>query len=233
MDILSQMATEIPQKPRQASWSTLNNKTGSSYVRYGYRGNALHGSSRHHINNKTNANRKMTNTSSTALPSLPLDQSYVALRGQYVCPYVKNHKAYLKLKGFDVHSVYSLNRHHKERNFQTDYRQVSNSETDLPALSEHKSLTRRRQDLTAVNDVWRPRDSTNPEAYKHLVSGLNKERSIPGHIRSTAVKSQRLGKVLTKAHLRKLLSQEDPLIPKGFYMNSANSILSRNTSQTT
>lgn len=176
-----------------------------------------------------------THMTKMALPSFPMDKTYLSSHGRHACAYVKHQKTYLKLKGFDVNSMYSVNRHHgvkpSEVESQKDKGYLSLSETDLPKLTDHRSLVRKPStNSQAVGCAfWRPRDSTrsrgmavNPP-YPNTAGTtlLDSAFYTPGHQRPTDSRSQRLGKVLTRTHLRALLTQEQPVIPKAFFINSS------------
>lgn len=217
------------QSSRENTWPPLPNTSPNESINHvtqnGFHGNALHTTPRSRFDYHSNASSSTPRRHSTmTLPNLPTDQSHMTPRNSKMCSFVRNHKTYLKLKGFDVTEVYSLNRHNKTKPVKSSAKKqigvLSNSESDLPKLVDHRFNTKRKLPVqTTGSNVWRPRDSTNPRSSRVL----DKDLIIPGYVRSTDVKSQRLGKVLTKTHLRKLLTQEEPLIPKAFCMNSTGS----------
>lgn len=171
-----------------------------------------------------------------ALPSFPMDRTYLSTRGRHACSYVKHQKTYLQLRGFDVNNIYSVNRHHGKKygevENQTGKSVLTLSESDLPKLTDRRSVVRKPSTNSQMTEsaLWHPRDSTRSRftsanrifpsrASTNLSCSIDKDLYSHSNKRSTNHRSQRLGKVLTRTHLRALLTQEQPLIPKAVYVS--------------
>jgi len=134
------------------------------------------------------------------------------------CSYVTNHKAYLKQKGYTVRDVYSLKRHQRQNPLVTKTSRLGGSESNLTLLRSKLGLGQVKEhhnNFTALGqqqdvNMWRPRESRHVVAMTlhEYLQALDRESRVIGH--AQAHSSMHLGRVLTRAHLRHLLSQEDP-----------------------
>lgn len=173
------------------------------------------------------------------LPKLPTDNS-LTLRKNKNCSFVNNHKNYLKLKGFELSHVYSLNRNrtHKDStdssaknvmDMSSKIAKLSESDIHLPALFPNELATPRRGSTQKDSEsVWRPGDSLKPNdvsvTYANLAQNFNQVTKASSHVRLGYLTSNRLGQVMTKTHLKSLLAQDEPLVTKAVYMKPANGI---------
>ena len=55
---------------------------------------------------------------------------------------------------------------------------------------------------------------------------LDEEIPIPGHVPRIDLHQRRLGRVITSARMRELLSEKEPIIPRAFYSLEASGIIS-------
>ena len=182
---------------------------------------------------------RMLHQTNMVLPSFPIDKTYLSTQGRYAGSYVKHQKTYLKLKGFDVNDMYSVNRHQRgklgECEHQREKRCSSLSETDLPPLTLRQGWTRKpsTSSHSSGSSVWRPRDSTKPRGMVVRLHPTNLPRISVSQSTDRVLynsgyqiksndynKNQRLGKVLTRTHLRALLSQDEPVIQKTFCLET-------------
>jgi len=146
------------------------------------------------------------------------DQDNGRLHGN--CSYVTNHKAYLKQKGYTVSDVYSLKRHRDQNKMLNKTPSYVASDLDLKLLQSRFSLGKVKGSYSRPTvfkqqfevNVWRPRESRRVVAFnlREYLQALDHETRVLGHGQSHS--SRRLGRVLTRTHLRHLLSQEDPVI---------------------
>ena len=138
--------------------------------------------------------------------------------GRLHCSYFTNHKAYLKQKGYTVRDVYSLKRHQRQNPLVTKTSGLGGSESNLTLLRSKLGLGQVKEhhnNFTALGqqqdvNMWRPRESQHVVAMNlhEYLQALDRESRVIGH--AQAHSSVHLGRVLTRAHLRHLLSQEDP-----------------------
>lgn len=173
------------------------------------------------------------------LPRLPKENSQ-AQRKNKNCSFINNHKNYLKLKGIDINDIYSLRRNRTRResidngpknavDLNSKLANLSKSDLVLPLLFVDEFATPRRGSTQKDSEsVWRPGDSLKPHDIDLTFGSLNqrcdKVAKVPSHVRLGYLTSNRLGKVMTKTHLRSLLAQEQPVKNTNFYTKSTDRI---------
>lgn len=129
------------------------------------------------------------------------------------CTFINNHKSYLKMRGYDVSTVYSVNRHSTERGNALTSRfgnqRKAKDQVPICVTSAHAPNNKVPCD--------KERNAKQNDAYDQLLKSLNKELTINGQKKADNTTNRRLGNVLTKSQLQNLLTQESPRIPKIFY----------------
>ena len=191
-------------------------------------------------------NRNTGHTSTRVkLPNLVFDNTPLPPRRNINCSYISNHKTYLKLKGFQLSDVYSLNRHKIKKpnsnNIATDrsnksqikeYRQKDicspDSITSLFHPDRYTTLhSKKKLKRENSSDVWKPYDPrTSRNPYFRSLRELDDEIPIPGHVPRDDIHQKRLGRVITTTRMRELLTAEEPVIPRAFYSLDAAGIIS-------
>ena len=193
-------------------------------------------------NGSNNHSRKVTPTSVSCrdrkshvpLPRLPFDNYPLTPRKNKNCSFVNNHKTYLRLKGYQINDVYSIRRRRSESDVKSPHISKENvselkkisvgSSVDLPSVfaTEKSPRDRKWQWQTIQEDVWRPQDSRRLHGGDKSLDAFNKhldrELKVPGHVKSRDVKTLKLGKVLTQAKLRQLLTEDTVSIPNIYYL---------------
>ena len=164
------------------------------------------------------------------LPRLSLDKP-LPQRKVATCSYVHTHKTYLEMKGFDLNHVYSLkrNRMYVDVNDSRKPAAINTELTILPKtdmtimglLKSTQSAEERASSRKDSGRVWRPDESRKPNieyASSHIMKGIDKETKVCGQRRIGYLSSKRLGKIMTRTHLRSLLASEEPGVQNTHYM---------------
>ena len=182
------------------------------------------------------------------LPRLVFDNTPLLPRRNNNCSYISNHKAYLRMKGFKLNNVYSVKRHKskspdlagandrrgsKEKISKDSVHSNPSSPESITALfhpdRKHEFYGRNRFKKENSTDVWKPYDTTisrGPYVTVRSLKELDEEIAIPGHVPRIDLHQRRLGRVITSARMRELLSEEEPVIPRAFYSLEASGIIS-------
>ena len=194
--------------------------------------------------------RTLTSSQSSGpvkLPKLVFDNTPLPPRRSNNCSYISNHKAYLRMKGFKLSDVYSVKRHKsnsprltcandrrgsKEKISRDSGLSNPSSPESITALfhpdRKHESYGRNRFKKDSP-DLWKPYDTTasrGPYANVRSLKELDEEIPIPGHVPRIDLHQRRLGRVITSARMRELLSEKEPIIPRAFYSLEASGIIS-------
>ena len=202
-------------------------------------------------NYDTNMPSKTQTSSQTSgkvkLPRLVFDNTPLPPRRSNNCSYISNHKAYLRMKGFQLSNVYSVKRHkskspdfdgaNKRSGSKEKLKDFGNSNPGPPECITALFHPDRKYEFYGRNkfkkenspDLWKPYDpKANRESYGPVRSlkELDEEIPIPGHVPRVDLHQRRLGRMITSARMRELLSEEEPVIPRAFYSLEASGILS-------
>lgn len=135
-------------------------------------------------------------------------------------PFIENHRTYLKQKGYNLDVLYLLNG--KRKSYERELKKYNEAQEVLDNSTEAEQQKgflspRGPQDKCHYLDM-EAKSIRNPLII-HMMRGLEKESEIPGHVKSSDIKSSHLGKVLSPRQLQILLSYEQPVIPFTFYNN--------------
>ena len=180
------------------------------------------------------------------LPKLVFDNTPLPPRRNINCSYISNHKAYLRTKGFQLSDVYSVNRHRPKRpSISNNYiksgsKRNKNSSVGHQHFGSSDSVTNlfhpdrnyefyngKKLKHDKSSDLWKPYDPrSNREPYIRSLRELDEEIPIPGYVPRDDIHHKRLGRVITSERMRELLSEEEPVIPRGFYSLDAAGIIS-------
>ncbi|KAH3837547.1 hypothetical protein DPMN_110940 [Dreissena polymorpha] len=141
--------------------------------------------------------------------------------------YVRKQKASVRLIGIQVNDVYSLKRRTLSQSVAIKRNTTSycaNNVTDVfdkhislcsPSLNSYYTQWPERHAISSKTDgkkTWRPDESrylTDDTAYKTRYQHLDRETRIPGHVSASDRRSQRLGKVANRSHLKQLIQEEE------------------------
>ena len=197
------------------------------------------------VSHDKHSNTTDQSSSRVKLPKLVFDNTPLPPRRNTNCSYISNHKTYLRLKGFRLSDVYSLNRHkinkpniskkasgssNKSKN--KDYEQINIGSTECITSLFHPDrytefYSKKKFKRENTSDVWKPYDpKTCRDPYYRSLKELDEEIPIPGHVPRVDIHQKRLGRVITTERMRELLSEEEPIIPRAFYSLDAAGILS-------
>ncbi|KAL3875774.1 hypothetical protein ACJMK2_033691 [Sinanodonta woodiana] len=170
--------------------------------------------------------RKVEVTEDTNLDEFPfLIQSNIpALKKQNSCVYVAKHKAYFRLKGINLDSIYSLNRH---RSGNQGKMGVSNIVMNsLPPILQSSVSPREKKKVGFRGDFWHPNIAkaqgvpffgATSVSFLRTNSEVQSLWGIPGYIPRNVMGGRKLGNIMTPDKMQELLTAEEPALPIAFY----------------
>jgi hypothetical protein len=131
------------------------------------------------------------------------------------------------MKGFDLNHLYSLRRNQmkvdtKANGLKHSYVEHADltklSKSDMTLIEAGKSALSTEKGASSKKEaerVWRPNDSRK-QNYGHMKTD---ETQMCNQRRVGYLSSKRLGKVMTRTHLRSLLAVDEPGVPSTYYMD--------------